>query len=200
MEYKENNMKDFLKHLADVAPGFRCYDGNDPQESLKLDVRIAHKLGEPAGSKELNKISKGIGDGAAQIVEFYERHNGVQLYCQNDAPALEFFPVGQWRVKQKEMEQWLFEPDQAFEFQKKGTVFGEVSDSGNYFVLYQGEVYYSNHDGGDDTPVAGSFFAFLTRICSDPAKFLRDVGGYTRYQDGKTNTQWIPKEYVEEMK
>jgi hypothetical protein len=192
-------MKDFLKHMADASPGFRCCDSNDPQETLKLDVKVTHKLEAPAGSKELNKISKGIGDGAAQIVEFYDKHNGVQLYCQREASALEFFPVGQWRLKQNEMEQMLFEPDLAFEFQTKGTVFGEVSTSGNHLVLYQGKVYYSNYDGGDDTPLAESFFAFLTRICSDPAQLLHDLGGYTRYQDGKTNTQWIPKVYVSEM-
>ena len=193
-------MKDFLKHIADESPGFRCYDSNDSQQSLTLDVKVRHILEAPAGSKELNKISKTIGDGAKQIVEFYEKHNGVQLYCQGDAPALEFFPVGQWRVKQQEMEDGLFEPDLAFEFQKKGTVFGEVSGSGNYLVIYQGDVYYSNLDGGDDTPVADSFFAFLTRICSNPAQLLHDLGSYTRYQDGKTKTQWIPKEYVAEMK
>jgi len=192
-------MKDFLKHIADASPGFRCYDCNDPQESMKLDVKITHKLGAPAGSKELNKISKTIGDGATQLVEFYDKHNGIQLYCQGDAPALEFFPVGQWRVKQNEMEQMLFEPDLAFEFQKKGTVFGEVSNSGNHLVLYQGKVYYSNYDGGDATPVADSFFAFLTRICSNPAQLLHDLNCYTRYKDGKTNAQWIPKEYVSEM-
>jgi len=192
-------MKDFLKHVADVSPGFRCYDSKDPQKTLKLDVKVTHKLEAPAGSKELNKISKGIGDGAAEIVEFYEKYNGAQLYCQGDAPALEFFPVGQWRLKQKEMEQMIFEPDSAFEFQTKGTVFGEVPSSGNYLVLYQGKVYYFNSDGGDDTPVADSFFAFLTRLCSDPAQLLHDLGGYTRYQDGKTDAQWIPKEYVPEM-
>jgi hypothetical protein len=79
-------------------------------------------------------------------------------------------------------------------------VFGEVSASGNFFVLHEGGVYYSNHDGGDDKPLANSFFAFLARICANPAKFLSDVGGYTRYQDGKTDAQWIPQEYVPEMK
>jgi hypothetical protein len=192
-------MKDFLKHIADASPGFRCYDVNDPQQSPTLDVKVTHTLGPPAGSKELNKISKTIGDGATQIVEFYEKHNGVQLYCQGSVPALEFFPVGQWRLKQNDMEQMLFEPELAFEFQKKGTVFGEVSGSGNHLVLYQGRIYYSNYDGGDDTPIAGSFFDLLTRICNNPAQLLADLGGHTRYQDGKTDAQCIPKEYVPEM-
>jgi hypothetical protein len=75
-------------------------------------------------------------------------------------------------------------------------VFGAPAFSGNLFFLYDGAVYYSNHDGGDDTPLASSFSGFLDRIVDDPAKCLYDLGCYARYSDERTDTQWIPERYL----
>jgi hypothetical protein len=46
------------------------------------------------------------------------------------------------------------------------------------------------------SPIAESFEEFLDSILADPADFLNHLGCYTRYSDGKTDIQWIPKEYV----
>ena len=47
-------------------------------------------------------------------------------------------------------------------------------------------------------PIAGSFEEFLDSIVANPADFLYRRGCYTRYSDGKTDIQWIPKQYVAE--
>jgi hypothetical protein len=33
-------------------------------------------------------------------------------------------------------------------------------------------------------------------VIKDPPGFLYQCGCFTRYSDGKTDIQWIPKEYV----
>ena len=83
----------------------------------------------------------------------------------------------------------------------RGTAFGVVCHSANYFTFHTagphaGTVFYVDHDDWQDKPIAKTFTDFLALILRDPADFLFNVGCYTRYSDGKTDTQWIPKEYV----
>ena len=40
--------------------------------------------------------------------------------------------------------------------------------------------------------------ADMDSIVANPADFLYRRGRYTRYSDGKTDIQWIPKQYVAE--
>ena len=100
-------------------------------------------------------------------------------------------------MKNAEWREWFdwMEEDEIWEFQKNGVAFGEIVASGNYFVWWNGTVYYSDHDGGDDTPYGRSLSDFLDRIVENPAKFLYDAGCYTRYGD----EQWIPEEYVKDL-
>jgi hypothetical protein len=78
---------------------------------------------------------------------------------------------------------------------------GTVPHSGNYFVVpikgpSIGKVFYANHDGWYEKPFAKSFDDFVVRITKNPVKLLNDeLGCYTRYSDGKTDLQWIPKKY-----
>jgi hypothetical protein len=45
--------------------------------------------------------------------------------------------------------------------------------------------------------IARNFEEFLAMICADPADFLYQRGCYTRYSDGNTAIQWIPKEFLD---
>ena len=87
------------------------------------------------------------------------------------------------------------------DWQRQGIVFGEIPRSGNYFLLppsgeHGGQVFYDDHDGFHEEPIAGSFEGFLDSIIADPADFLYRLGCFARYSDGKTDIQWIPKEFV----
>jgi hypothetical protein len=66
------------------------------------------------------------------------------------------------------------------------------SAPGNYFVWWEGKVYYSNHDGGDDDPFGDSLSEFLDRIAANPAQFLYDAGCYTCYtrRSGHLENTW----------
>jgi hypothetical protein len=92
-----------------------------------------------------------------------------------------------------DMPEWLFQ----------GIAFGEIPNSANYayFVIHPsgqsaGRIFYADHDSFRDAAIAESFEEFLEDILRDPADFLYRHGCYTRYSDGKTAEQWIPKEYV----
>ncbi len=82
-------------------------------------------------------------------------------------------------------------------------VLAEIPESANYFTVKTdgpdtGMVFYVDHDDFSEDPFATSLDEFLDRISSNPANFLYDVGCNTRYSDGKTSTQWIPKNYSAE--
>ena len=191
-------MKDFREHLKDPEPGFRCYAAGRKDEEIGFSIKVHHKLNRKATADGLAKLEKLLGKSGQQVRDLYALHNGMSLYCQNDSPAMEFYRISEWEAKNKlwkEAWEGALSDDDLYEFQYLGVAFGEPSGSGNYFVFHKGAVYYWDHDGGDDTPLAGSFFEFLSRIAREPAKFLQELGCYARYSDAKTNSQWIPKEY-----
>ena len=86
-----------------------------------------------------------------------------------------------------------------------GIAFATVPQSGNYFVLpiegpSAGKIFYANHDGWYESAFADDFDGFLAHVVQDPVKLLaEEVGCYTRYSDGKTDTQWIPEEYYPDI-
>jgi hypothetical protein len=59
-----------------------------------------------------------------------------------------------------------------------------------------GQVFFCDHDDFKTEPVAASFEDFLEIIVSDPPGFLYQCGCFTRYSDGNSEIQWIPKEYI----
>ena len=190
-------MEDFLKHIEDPNPNFSYYKAGADDESAGFVLDVRNRISSGASEDELNDLSEILNENTNEIKTFYKLHNGIQLYCQDDNPAIEFFEISQWLDKNEEWKEWFedLEDDEIWDFQKEGIAFGEISFSGNYFVFNNGKIYYSDHDGGDDEPLANSFYEFLTLIVTDPAKFLYDLGCYTRYDDGKTDIQWIPKSY-----
>lgn len=191
-------MKKFIAHIQNPAPGFRCFKAGDSDESLDFDVQVENRCAPGASPEDIQNLRSQLGESSDELAELYSMHDGIQLYCQADSPGIELSPISSWPKLNQEWKGWFvdLEPDELWEFQAEGIAFGEVCFSGNYFVFHKGKVFYSDHDGGDDEPLAESFSAFLDRIMKDPAQFLEDVGCYTRYTDGKTDAQWIPKEYV----
>ncbi|MEQ9413502.1 MAG: SMI1/KNR4 family protein, partial [Cyclobacteriaceae bacterium] len=142
-------------------------------------------------------LKKLISDNNDQIVNFYKTANGLKLYCNGDTSGIEIYPIDQLSELNEEWKESFsdFEEDELYDFQKNGVAFGAISQSGNYFVLLDGKVYYSDHDGGDDTILGEDFNEFLDKTVTEPADFLYEMGCYTRYSDGKTAGQWIPKEF-----
>ena len=99
------------------------------------------------------------------------------------------------------MRRWVRTPEcDAAAWLKDGSAFGEIPHSANFFAVAAGEdagkIYYANHDDFREAPIAADLGELLDKIRSDPADFLYQCGCYTRYADGTTDTQWIPKEYI----
>lgn len=193
-------MNEFLEHISYKTPNFRCFDCNDESETLNLTVSVQNIKNEPASENQLNELRKLIEFQNEEITEFYSIMNGIKMYCQNNQPKIELFPIHKWK---DENEAWQYdyegmEPDELYDFQKEGIAFGEISQSGNYFVFYEGKVYYADHDEWEEIILGNSFYDFLNEIIRDPSRFMYDRGCYSRFEDGTTNIQWIPKEYQNE--
>lgn len=190
-------MNDFFKAIKRSNQKFSCYKSGDEKEKLDLVVEIHHEINKPASEKDISFLKKLISDNNDQIVNFYKTANGLKLYCNGDTSGVEIYPIDQLSELNEEWKESFsdFEEDELYDFQKNGVAFGAISQSGNYYVLLDGKVYYSDHDGGDDTILGEDFNEFLDKTVTEPADFLYEMGCYTRYSDGKTAGQWIPKEF-----
>lgn len=197
----------FLTHIANGSPVFRCYACGDDSEELTLSARLAHTLEEPATADDLQQLRDWLGSHADQFIQLYSLHNGLTLYedTVGDAEGVCLYPIEDWQDQTEDMksqfEEMGLEPDEQPTGVNNALAFAEIPHSGNYFTVKisgpdTGKIYYADHDDFDDEPFAESLADFVARIVADPPQFLYDVGCYTRYSDGKTSTQWIPKEFV----
>lgn len=191
-------MNAFFEHLEDPAPGFRCRLPSSSSDVLEHTVLVRHELGEPAEPAKLAELEVLVPDPSGQLRVVYEKHDGMLLYVAGATAGVRFYPVDQLEARNEEWKEWfdLADEEDLYPFQSGGAAFAEVDGSGNYFVLWEGQVYYSDHEGPGDEPLATSLSEFLDAIASDPARFLERMGLYTRYGD----EQWIPREYVRDLR
>lgn len=201
------SLEEFDAHLRDPAPGFRCYACGDRSEKPNLLVSVKNLIGKPGSKKAFAAVNKVCGENLPLLKRFVELHDGVLLYRdgRSDAAGIEFFRATDWQSRTQEMRESMtamgFEQDEMPDWFQQGVVFGEIPHSANYFVIQPsgkeaGRIFYCDHDDFKTEPFAGSFDDLLRMIVNDPPGFLYECGCFTRYCDGKTDIQWIPKEYV----
>ena len=191
-------MRNLIKKINLRNQKFKCHKSGDKDKRLNLTVDIHHELRNGATDNDISLLEKMIPENNEEVIELYKLYNGIKLYCNGNTSGLQIYPISDLKELNVEWKESIsyYDEEDLYDFQKKGVAFGDISHSGNYFVLYKGKVYYSNHDGGDDTSLVESFKEFLSKIVENPAKFLYDMGCYTRYADGKTDGQWIPQEFI----
>lgn len=203
------SLERFDAHLSDPAPGFRCYACGAPSEKLDFLARVENVVGKRGSAPVMGVVSRLCSDISA-LKHFVERHDGVLLYRdkQSEAGGIAFFSALEWPSRTQEMRESMtamgFAEDDMPDWFHRGIVFGQIPRSGNYFVIQlrgaeAGKVFYCDHDDFRTEAIAQSFECFLNMIVDNPPEFLHQCGCYTRYSDGKTNTQWIPKEYVADI-
>lgn len=170
----------------------------DKSESLDYSVNLSSEIHEGSSEEDIKILQRLIPENGQEIFEFYKSYNGVKLFCNKETVGVEFFKANEFVAENEGWKELCSEIDEneLCNFEKYGVAFGTIPNSGNYFILYEGKVYYSNHDDMNDSPVTESFNEFLLQIATDPADFLYKMGCYTRYSDGKTDSQWIPKEFA----
>ncbi|PHR92738.1 MAG: hypothetical protein COA78_33285 [Blastopirellula sp.] len=201
------SLADFEMHLTDPAPAFRCFDCADRKKELKLLTPITNTRSPAASAESLRELETLLGTQFDDVQRFYELHDGLELYAdtRSDAVGLAFFPITVWSDLSRRMRGQFtamgFEESHDPDGLLRGIAFGVVCHSSNYFTFqttgpHAGTIFYIDHDDWQDQPIAESFADFLALILRDPADFLFKVGCYTRYSDGETDTQWIPKEYI----
>lgn len=187
-------MKRFLSHLHEENSRFVCEPAGPPKK-VRKEFPVHHQVGKEATSKQLDRLKELAGKESKDLEIFYSTMNGGIFYVHKVDAGLFIPPIGSLSKLNREMRKWIFDEAVTPEFQKKGFAFGEIVASGNYFIIYKSKIYYADHDGGGEKPFAANISKFFERIAKDPAKFFLDCGCYTRYSDGKSETQWIPERY-----
>jgi integron integrase len=209
------SLADFEAHINDESPGFRCYACGDRAEKATFVARVQNTVWQPANPRAIASLDKKLGQVGNQFKQFYAKHDGVLMYEDMLVPPSSaqvpraagvcFFPIAQWAATSREMRQSLiamgWSKEDMTDWLAEGIAFAEIPASANFFVVQpkgksSGKVYYADHDSFESDPIADSLDDFLGSILKDPADFLNRLGCYTRYSDGKTDVQWIPKEYV----
>ena len=192
------------------APGFRCFAAGD-RSGPRFLARIHHILAPPASTASIAQIRQMLGRHVDQAEAFYQRHDGSVFYrdTKSDAAGIMIIPVELWKKATNEMrscfEHLADEPENDPDHIMTGIAIATVPRSGNYFVMpvegpSAGKIFYADHDGWYEAAFADDFNGFLSRITCEPVKLLaEDVGCYTRYSDGETDTQWIPEEYFPDI-
>lgn len=192
---------------------FEC-EGAGEHENEQYTAQIEHVLYSSAGLNELQFIREQLQDLAEPFISFYQRYDGAQLFCDtmSEAVGLSIAPVREWEQLRTFLLDWFIDfSDEDFGYYtemniseediKQAVVFAEVPHSGNYFTVvttgrHRGRIFYFCHDGMEYELYADNFDSFIRPILTDPANELLHLGCYTRYSDGKTDIQWIPRRFL----
>lgn len=176
-------MDSIAKHLALRNPRFACRDTSRRRE---LVVPVETIAGEPATAEELDRLEAIAGPAARALAPLYRLHDGLAFHVHGETAGLVVASVAELEELNAQWREWFSHLDREdlHEFQRHGFAFATIAASGNHFVIHDGKVHYSDHDGGDDAVWGWDLEEFFRRALADPARFLEDAGCYTRYADG----------------
>jgi hypothetical protein len=188
-------MRSIREHLALQNPRFVCKDAYEVGE---LELPLSNESGPPAGPRKLDALRDLAGPAFATLAPLYEEFDGLVFHINGETAGLLVAPIDELEELNREWREWFTDvaPADLYEFQRHGFAFATIVASANYFIVHQGRIYYSGHDGGDDALWGENLEGFFLRALSDPARFLWDAGCYTRYSDGETEAQLIPERFV----
>lgn len=132
----------------------------------------AHDIGEPATPDELEMLES---IGGRDLISTYQYCNGLRLCVPDESQGVLIYRVTDIPRGNEEWKAWLTDlaDDELWDFQKFGLAFGEIAETGNYLVVYEGRVFYADHEGAEsDDPRAESVREFFSRIANEPGSFL----------------------------
>ncbi len=206
MSYEK--LREMLSHKS---PGFRCYCAGARTKQLGFTARVRHILGEPATERALAQLDLQLRDASIVIRDLYVMYDGMTLYCdtKSDAAGFELFQIADLSTRTAEMRESMeamgMEADEMPGWFSSGVVVGQIPHSANYFVVgttghESQKIFYMDHDDFIDEPIADNAVSLIDALVADPAQFLYDRGCYTRYSDGRTDRQWIPKQFLNETR
>lgn len=186
-----------------------------------------HRFGRPAGRsghRVLRRLTRAAGSVQGELLEFYERWNGVDLCCLPDplgesqyCPGLTIFPVEQWRSATGKLttgsNTWILEDVRGMYAPGSFIAIGGYGSEGTRLVLFTkgqlreealaGKMFCVAVDPvmGYTEELAGSFELFLEEFAADPAKFLDRIGFCHHVTDGRGQV-WgaVPDRYIPDIR
>lgn len=207
----------FEKLLSHPNPAFVCRNATSSKLPERFLARVEHSLNPGASQRYMEALQALLPQCPSSLVSFYKKHDGGILF---DDPLCKF-PTGlmllpvrrmkkessRFRSSYKNVLNMFF--DTAAE-RKEGDTFSYRSAvaiavcaaSSNYFVVatqgrHAGKVCLFLPEEWPTTLWVGTFDQFLEFISGDPVDLLNEkLGSITRYEDGQTDTQWYPIEYL----
>jgi hypothetical protein len=216
-------LDDLTAFLSHPAPGFICRKVGDESKTRVAAVR--HVRRPPAAAATLRRCHALHVPSIEQAIEFLERYDGIHLYTPVQQTSneewkmagIEVFPREHWEQRTTELrQQWAEQFDggdgtaeSELPFGRHDFVaIGHPSGSWNYFHWVTrgsnaGRIYWWpwTMPPEKDEFFASSFAEFIAKLYADPATLLNDeLGGYTRYFDGNTESQWYPDRYVADIR
>jgi hypothetical protein len=199
-------LNDLERLMANEDSAFVCTAAGDRSGKKSFVARLRHEGGPPASRAALAELRRLAGSRADEARPLYERHDGLRLYAdtRSATAGIALFPIEEWAARTEALRQdWSHvsaaeDPEQLL----SGVAIGEPPQSGNAFVWLQegprtGQVFYLEHDDWPQGPFAEDFAAFLAKVLRDPVELLDSLGAYARYRDGRTDTQWIPSQFLD---
>lgn len=208
-------IQSFEKLLAHAAPAFACHACGDGQEKEAYIAPVSHLAHAPATSAALQRIPHVPGADAAR--EFYASHDGALLYTAQGLMSghggpdegIEIFPIQEWDSRTKETLDFWNESeyeDDDMPYGRNDFIAIAHSRGASTYIHWvtrgpnAGAVYWwptTMPPDKHDAPLAADLGKFIETICTQPVHFLNDLlFCYTRFSDGKSETQWIPKRYL----
>lgn len=183
------------------SPGqrFVCSLAGSYDTDRRQTFPVVHLLRGPASGDLLKDFSDC--PAAAQVVEFYTLSDGGVLFRDpdSDAAGLDLLKSSTWPLLNAAIrDSFSFcEAEDGPEWLDHFLAFGEVSHSGNYFVLPltgpdAGKIIYCDHEG-PITVWAPDFETFIADIIEDPAEQLDRMGCFLRFE--RSDGQWVPERF-----
>lgn len=177
-------------------------------ESQEFTAHIFHEVTPPLNTPQIEELKNAVGD-IGQLFELFGSYSSVRLYCDSmsDTSAYYIAHPNDWSELASEMNEWLSDLTEEEESEiledwtENALVIGEIPSSGNYFLLatdgeQKGKIYSFEHDGFEFIEIAKDVEQFINQLCTINDELLDDIMCYSRYSDGETDTQWIPKKYI----
>lgn len=195
------HLKEFLNK---PKQRFLCIAAGQPKSKV-FTATITHQVTTPLTKNELAEIDPQL----KQMIDFYKNFGSIRFYCDtlSNASAYYIANPNEWGTLKKYFNEWLKDlkkhelkklvPD----WVSGSIVFGEIPQSGNYYLMplsdhEKGKVFEFEHDGFEFIEIAPDFNSFLQRLTSVNNSLLEEIGGHTRYSDGKSDLQWMPTNYT----
>lgn len=163
-------------------------------DDLSFSTEVSVTVHEQTDESKVDRIAADLEESYSDFINLYKSCNGVDLYIQEKMPAISIYAINSCMTKNKKLKKWFqsFPSEAVNRIKSKGIAFGEVGDSSNMLIYYNGAV--SLARWWDDDIELGSLPIFLDNLATDPVATFEKLGNNIRFYD-KDDGQFVPRKY-----